>query len=40
MRHASRWYEADSPWGDLDEDGETEPEPIYDNVPDDDQDDD
>ena len=40
MRHVSRWYEADAPWGDLDEDGMTEPEAVYDNDPDDDDDDD
>jgi len=34
------WYEADAPWGDLDEDGMTEPEAVYDNDPDDDDDDD
>ena len=36
MRHVSRWYEADSPWGDLDEDGMTEPEAVHDDDPDDD----
>jgi len=34
------WYEADVPWGDLDEEGVTEPEPVYDDGPLDDDDDD
>ena len=33
MRHLSRWYEADAPWGDLDEDGMTEPEAVHDDDP-------
>jgi len=34
------WYEADVPWEDLDEEGVTEPEPVYDDGPDDDDDND
>ena len=40
MRHLSRWYEADAPWGDLDEDGMTEPEAVDDDPGDGDNDDD
>ena len=32
----SRWHEADVPWEDLDDEGVTEPEVVYDNGPDDD----
>jgi hypothetical protein len=28
------WYEADVPWDDLDEEGVTEPEPVFDTGPD------
>jgi hypothetical protein len=35
----SRWHEADVPWDDLDDEGVTEPEVVYDNGPDDDDDD-
>lgn len=35
MIYVFRWYEADAPWGDLDEDGMTEPEAAYDNDDDD-----
>jgi len=35
-----RWFEADVPWDDLDEEGVTEPEPVFDDGPDDDDDDD
>ena len=31
----SRWYEADVPWDDLDDEGVTKPEVVYDNGPDD-----
>jgi len=34
------WFEADVPWEDLDEEGVTEPEPVFDDGPDDDSDDD
>jgi hypothetical protein len=32
----SRWHEADVPWNDLDNQGVTEPEVVYDHGPDDD----
>lgn len=35
-----RWYETDVPWPDLDEDGATEPEDVYEDGPLDDDDDD
>jgi hypothetical protein len=38
-RNLSRWHETDVPWEDLDDEGITEPEPVYDNGPDDDEDD-
>jgi hypothetical protein len=36
----SRWHEADVPWDDLDEEGMSEPENVYDDGADDDDDDD
>ena len=38
-RSPPSWQQTDVPWDDLDDEGMTDPEPVYDDGPDDDDDD-